>query len=73
MALQEQRKAAIDSPAGQLPVLSLVTIPVSVAVSVIVYLIAWDVFGTAGLLLGWIPAAALGFLAAREIGRRAAT
>jgi hypothetical protein len=64
---------AIDSPLGPLPVRSLAGMALMIAIGVAVYLIAWSVFGTLGLLLGWIPAAALGLLAAREYGRRAAT
>jgi hypothetical protein len=61
---------AIASPVGPLPVRSLTAMAVMVAVSVVAYLAAWGLLGTVGLLLGWIPASALGFLAAREVGRR---
>ena len=43
------------------------------AVAVVIYFVAWGLFGTLGLLLGWIPAAAAGFLVAREYGRRVAS
>ncbi len=65
--------SAIDSPLGPLPVRSLAGMALMIAIAVAVYLIAWSGFGTLGLFLGWIPAAALGLFAAREYGRRAAT
>lgn len=68
--LQQGRK--LDSPLGPLPVRSLAAMAAMVVVAVVVYLIAWALFGTLGLVLGWIPAAALGLLAAREVGKRAA-
>jgi hypothetical protein len=66
-----QRGQTLDSPLGPLPVRSLAAMGVFVAVAVALYLILWALLGTLGLLLGWIPAAALGLLAARELGRRA--
>ena len=66
--LQEGR--ALDSPVGPLPVRSLWAMAAFLAVAVAVYLAIWGVLGTLGLLLGWIPAAALGLFAAREVGRR---
>ncbi len=68
-----QEGETIDSPLGALPTRSLVAMGLMVAVSVAVFFIAWGVFGTAGLVLGWLPAAALGLLAAREYGRRKAS
>jgi len=65
-----QRGDALDTPLGPLPVRSLIAMAAMLAVSVVVYLLAWALLGGIGLLLGWIPAAALGFLAAREVGRR---
>ena len=64
---------AIDTPFGPLPKRSLAGMAIMVVVAVIVYLLAWALLGTLGLLLGLIPAAALGFLAAREWGRRQTT
>ncbi len=64
-----QRGEAIDSPVGPLPKRSLVAMAALVIVAVGVYLLVWALLGTLGLLLGWIPAAALGLLAAREVGR----
>jgi hypothetical protein len=66
-----QRGEAFDTRLGPLPVRSLAAIGVMIAVAVAAYLLLWALLGTLGLLLGWIPAAALGFLAARELGRRA--
>jgi ferric-dicitrate binding protein FerR (iron transport regulator) len=67
-----QRGEALETPLGPLPLRSLAAIGLFVAVAVAVYLVLWALLGTLGLLLGWIPAAALGLLAARELGRRAA-
>jgi len=67
-----QEGKTIDSPLGPLHTRSLVAMSLMVAISVAVFFIAWGVFGTAGLVLGWLPAAALGLLAAREYGRRKA-
>ena len=61
---------ALDSPLGPLPKRSLAAMGLMLAVAVVVYLILWALLGTLGLLLGWIPAAAGGLLAARELGRR---
>ena len=68
-----QRGEAIDSPFGPLPKRSLAAMALIVVVAVAVYLLTWALLGTLGLLLGLIPAAALGFLAAREWGRRQTT
>ena len=65
-----QRGEAVNSPFGPLPKRSLAAMGLMLAVAVVVYLILWALLGTLGLLLGWIPAAALGLLAAREVGRR---
>ena len=67
-----QEGETIDSPLGPLHTRSLVAMSLMVAISVAVFFIAWGLFGTAGLVLGWLPAAALGLLAAREYGRRKA-
>jgi hypothetical protein len=61
---------ALDTPLGPLPRRSLAAIAIFVVVSVCLYLVLWALLGTLGLLLGWIPAAGLGLLAAREWGRR---
>ena len=66
-----QRGETLDSPLGPLPRRSLVGMALMVAIGAACYLIAWTLLGTVGLLLGWIPAVALGMLAAREYGRRA--
>jgi hypothetical protein len=63
----------LATPAGPLPVRSLIGMGLMVAVAVAIYFVAWGLFGTLGLLLGWIPAAAAGFFVAREYGRRAAS
>jgi hypothetical protein len=68
-----QHGEAFDSPFGPLPKRSLGAMVVMVVVAVVVYLIAWALLDTLGLLLGLIPAAALGLLAAREWGRRQST
>ena len=68
-----QKGEAFDSPFGPLPKRSLSAMAVMVIVAVVVYLIVWALLGTLGLLLGLIPAAALGLLAAREWGRRQTT
>jgi hypothetical protein len=65
-----QRGETLDTPLGPLPKRSLAAMGLMLAVAVVVYLIAWSLLGTLGLLIGWIPAAALGLLAARELGRR---
>lgn len=67
-----QRGDAIGTPFGPLPKRSLAGMAIMVVVAVVVYLLAWALLGTLGLLLGLIPAAALGLLAAREWGRRSA-
>jgi hypothetical protein len=67
-----QEGEAIASRLGPLPVRSLAAIGAFVAIAVVVYLLCWSLFGTLGLLVGWIPAVALGLLVAREIGLRAA-
>jgi hypothetical protein len=66
-----RRGDAYDTLLGPLPVRSLAAMGVMIAVAVAVYALLWALLGTLGLLLGWIPAAALGLLAARELGRRA--
>ena len=68
-----QRGDAIDSPFGPLPKRSLGGMAIMVIVAVVVYVAIWALLGTLGLLLGLIPAAALGLLAAREWGRRQTT
>jgi hypothetical protein len=68
-----QHGEALDSPFGPLPRRSLGAMAVMVVVAVVVYLVLWALLGTLGLLLGLIPAAALGLLAAREWGRRHTT
>ena len=65
-----QRGRTLDSPFGPLPVRALIAIAAFLAVSVVVYIAAWALLGGIGLLLGLLPAAALGLLAAREVGRR---
>lgn len=64
---------AIDTRLGPLPVRSMAAMAAMLLVAVVVYLVAWGLFGGVGLLLGWLPAAALGLLAAREVGRRASS
>lgn len=68
-----QQGETYDSPFGPLPKRSLGGMAVMVVVAVLVYVAAWALLGTLGLLLGLIPAAALGLLAAREWGRRQTT
>ena len=68
-----QRGDAIDSPFGPLPKRSLGGMALMVVVFVAVYFRTWQLLGTLGLVLGLIPAAALGLLAAREWGRRQTT
>jgi len=67
-----QEGETIDLPFGPLPVRTLRAIGVMLFVAVVLYFVFWGIFGTLGLLVGWLPAAALGFLAARELGRRSA-
>ena len=67
-----QEGETIDLPFGPLPVRTLRAIGVMLFVAVVLYFAFWGIFGTLGLLLGWLPAAALGFLAARELDRRSA-
>ena len=63
----------LATPVGPLPVRSLIGMGLMLAVAVAIYFVAWGLFGTLGLLLGWIPAAAAGFFVAREYGRRVAS
>ena len=63
----------LATPVGPLPVRSLIGMGLMLAVAVVIYFVAWGLFGTLGLLLGWIPAAAAGFFVAREYGRRVAS
>ena len=65
-----QRGRTLDSPFGPLPVRALFAMAAFLAVAVVVYVAVWGLLGTIGLLLGLLPAAALGLLAAREVGRR---
>ena len=67
-----QRGPTLPFFAGPLPMRALVAMGIFVAAFLAAWLILWALFGTIGLALGWILAAALGFLAVKAAADRLA-
>lgn len=68
-----QRGPTVSLLGGSVPARVLIALGVFVVVFTVVYLALFGLLGGLGLALGWIPAAAVAFLAIQLVGRSGGT